>query len=304
MPALRFLFISDSHEGGHAQHACLHPRYVSSEYDLLLERLGQWVARQPLDFVIHGGDIIDAGYKKQVMAAADRFKQMIPVPTYLCLGNHDLARQESIDYWREHHQGLLPDGQTDYHWSHPQAAFYVMCAHWHPSHDFYWEQGTGDRPTPRLTPSQLEAFERFLQSTDKPVVLTVHAPVEAVQPAQSGKDAPWHPPHEPYRNAIYQLAHQYANLRLILTGHTHATNQAIYDGWAACNNAAFNEAPAQARLITIDQENITVDTLAMATELDLPTPLDGRNLWGIQTGPTHRVQLPLINPPTAATNRS
>lgn len=300
MSALRFLFISDSHEGGYPQNACLHPRYTGDEYDQLWQRLGQWIADQQLDFVIHGGDIIDSGQKKEVIKAASRIKQNIPVPTYLCLGNHDLARHESIAYWKDHHQGLLPDSQTDYHWSHPQAAFYVMCAHWHPSHDFYWEQGVGGSPIPRLTPGQLEKLETFLQATHKPVVLTVHAPVEAVQPAQTGKDAPWHPPHEPYRNAIYRLSKKYANLRLILSGHTHATNQAVYDGWAACNNAALNEAPAQARRITIDHQHITVETLAMADELDLPSPLNGRNLWGIQTGPAHRVQLAIAQDTSAS----
>ena len=46
-------------------------------------------AHGPVDFVLHGGDMIDSTREEHIDRAAEMFR--LSVPVYLCLGNHDLT---------------------------------------------------------------------------------------------------------------------------------------------------------------------------------------------------------------------
>jgi predicted MPP superfamily phosphohydrolase len=69
-------------------------------------------AREDIDFVLHGGDMIDVTTDDRIAAAARAFDLSIPV--YLCLGNHDLTAPDAVDRWLTLAPQFFPNGSPDY----------------------------------------------------------------------------------------------------------------------------------------------------------------------------------------------
>ena len=63
----------------------------------MLECLDKWIQSHPgIDFVLHGGDMVDLATVENIRAARDLFS--LSVPVYLCLGNHDMTDAARAGY--------------------------------------------------------------------------------------------------------------------------------------------------------------------------------------------------------------
>jgi len=51
-----------------------------------------------IDFILHGGDMIDSTTEDHIVAATNAFD--LAVPVYLCLGNHDLTTPDAAEQYQ------------------------------------------------------------------------------------------------------------------------------------------------------------------------------------------------------------
>ena len=93
----KFIYIADSHVGAGDTGYYQQPRYADRLPELVA-LLDAWIQQDSgIDFVLHGGDMVDAASVENIRAARAMFQ--LSVPVYLCLGNHDLTGENAFDLW-------------------------------------------------------------------------------------------------------------------------------------------------------------------------------------------------------------
>ncbi|MFW6059508.1 MAG: metallophosphoesterase family protein, partial [Phycisphaeraceae bacterium] len=285
----RFAYLTDTHLGCDETGYQLQPRYHGRDLAALFEGLARWIEEQAIDFVVHGGDLTDHGSDDEIERARELCARL-GVPVHLCLGNHDLEAPGAIERWRACGE-LLPSGADCFRLDAGDAAVVVTAHHWHPHVDYQWLRD--DSQTPRIDAQQEAQLDALLGDETRPVIAVTHAPLNAVPCAQTGDAEPFHPPHAPYLATWRRLAERHANLRLVLTGHNHAHSQHDHGSFVSCTTAAFNEAPAQLRLIEIADGRIVARTVALAEALDLPRDIDPAKAWTVGRAADHHLRIAL-----------
>lgn len=93
-----YLFNRYSYWGGpigyHQQPS--YPEYAEQ----LLQLLQLKINEESVDFVVHGGDLVDSCQPGLIKFAGQLFHQL-SIPIYLCLGNHDVNRRGALNTWLE-----------------------------------------------------------------------------------------------------------------------------------------------------------------------------------------------------------
>ena len=93
----KFLYIADTHLGANPM-GYQKQRGYPERLPEILACLRAWLADEGgVDFILHGGDMVDSATADHIREAAEVFR--FPVPVYLCLGNHDLTGEGSLDDW-------------------------------------------------------------------------------------------------------------------------------------------------------------------------------------------------------------
>lgn len=286
----RFLHITDTHLGVVPGRGWALQRRDPRKLGSLMECLRGWLTRNPIDFVLHGGDATEDGTPAQIGEAVDQLAALGP-PAYLCLGNHDLSGVESIRDWRRMGASVLPGGRESFVVRREQFDLYVLAHHWNrtdPPH--HWDK-TGQ--TPRIDAQQQAALEEHLRRAERPVILAVHAPVADIPPEQTGHAQPFHPPDPEWRATIVGLIRRHRSLRMVITGHNHANSLHYEDGRAIVSTAAFAETPFEARLIEVDADAIHLQTLCFRDLLGIEGDYDLDKSW-VQGGEAQRrARIPL-----------
>ena len=251
---MRFLFISDTHAGAAAMGYCQQPGYPARLPELL-RLLDAWrQTHGPVDFVLHGGDLLDRCEPALIAAAARDCR--LSVPLWLCLGNHDLTAPDAATQWRAHGASFFAGGDLHFTVVRPEAVLHVVPCHWE-AHEFFW-QATQD---PRLSAAQVACVEATLAAyPDRPHVLCTHAPVCGIPPGQTGRDAPAHESPPAFREQILALCRRHPALRLVLGGHSHVNTLVRVDAVFALTASAFVETPFEFKVITIERGRIEVRT--------------------------------------------
>ena len=104
---MRFVYIADSHVGAGDVGYRQQPRYADRLPELAA-LLDAWIRQAgDIDFVLHGGDLIDVTSVDNIRAARELFR--LSVPVYLCLGNHDLTEENALDLWLAEAPAFFPD---------------------------------------------------------------------------------------------------------------------------------------------------------------------------------------------------
>jgi predicted phosphodiesterase len=268
----RFLYITDTHWGAQPNMGyTVQPRDPAIFEDIHLA-LKQWLARQPesIDLILHGGDVVNDGTEPQIIGAVSRLKSL-GLPVHVCLGNHDLEQPSSITSWRKHHQGLLADVSGSYRLALKDLDLYVLAHHWDqidPPH--YWNRAGPQ--VPLLDSKQLQDFEDFARGAMRPIVLAVHAPVLGVPPSQSGQPEEVHKPAPTWRDTIFSLIDRCPAIALVLTGHNHMHTLARHRQAVIASTTSLTETPFQARVIEVNNNHFTMNTVQLCDLLTAPAP--------------------------------
>jgi DNA repair exonuclease SbcCD nuclease subunit len=263
----RFIYLADTHWGAGASGYHLQPKYDERLPELLVA-LRSWMEQAgPIDFVLHGGDLIHETSAAAIQSGAALFD--LAVPVYLCLGNHDLTAAGSLDQWQRLAPQLFPGNPASYGIDADDCTIHVMPNQYGET-PFLWDQ-TQD---PHLLPEQTEALEERLavRSNSTQLILT-HSPVYAISPAQTGQSEPFHAPSALFTEAVSTLA-QTHGVACVLGGHTHANMNKTVRSTQYITVSSFVETPFEFKLFEVDGKTLSMQTHNLREAIGFPTVYD------------------------------
>ena len=264
----RFVYIADTHLGADPVGYCQQPAYPE-KLDALVRLLDAWIReRGDIDFLLHGGDMVDAATAANITAARRLFD--LSMPTFLCLGNHDLTAADALDLWMRLATDFFPGQEPDYAIVRKDCVVHVTPNHWEDA-PYRWLE-TQD---PHFAPGQLDAVERTAaERPDAVHVFATHCAVIGAPPEQTGLDEPWHAPSESFANSVFGLARRIPRLCCALSGHTHVNTHVKERSVHFVTASAFCETPFDFKLIEVGLDAVRMSTHNLAARVDFRAEYD------------------------------
>ena len=264
----RFLYIADTHLG--ANHMGFQQQQGYPEkLPEILSALGRHLAMSGgIDFILHGGDMINATTKETIITAAKTFD--LAVPVYLCLGNHDLTTTDAIDLWLRVAPQFFIGGTPDYTLVTEDCVIHVTPNHWDDL-PFYW----GGVQKPHFSPVQTERLARELSMRpDLPHVILTHSPVFGLPQAQTGLPTPYHCPEASFTAEITALAAKHTHIRCVLGAHNHLNMRLDSGGVEYVTVSSLVETPFEFKLFEVQPQQMKMTTLSLGDALAFDSAYD------------------------------
>ncbi len=265
----RFLFLADSHFGAAPMGYMQQKGYPERVPDLL-RGLRDLIAEEQIDFVLHGGDMVDATTDENILRAAECFD--LPVPVYLCLGNHDLTEPDALQRWLKFAPAYFPGARPEFVVDTSDCRIHVAPNHWG-SEQYWWN----DSQAASFSNEQLSQLDRNLeQKSDKIHILLTHSGVWDLPGEQSGSGAPLHPPSPGFHESIADLASRHRQVRCVLGGHNHLNMRVESQGVQYVTVSAFAEVPFEVKLFEASSngDGLRMKTLSLADRMDFRASYD------------------------------
>lgn len=263
----KFLYLSDSHYGANPpgyQQQRAHPELLPA----IVAALQNYIAEENIDFVLHGGDLIDSTSEENI-AGSTRLFEALGVPVYLCLGNHDLTIPDALPQWLQLAPQFFPGGKPEYSLA-GDCMIHVVPNHWG-QHSYYWEV----RQDTSFDARQLEFLENALAAnTDKPHILLTHSPVFGLPPQQTGLAEEMHPPTGSLPACIIELAARHPHLCCVLGAHNHLNMCVEKHGTYFITSSALHEVPFEFKQIEVTPEAVTLSTISLADRINARAAYD------------------------------
>ena len=259
----RFLYIADTHlgaegEGYQQQHR--YPQRLEEIFDALRSLVSQL---QGIDFVLHGGDMVDATTEQNISAAAEAFD--CGVPLYLCLGNHDLTRPDAVQRWMALAPRFFPDAHPEYTIVTDDCVIHVAPNHWG-EEPYYWKS----EQHARLSDEQRARLDESLSaSPDLPHVLLTHSPVHGLPVEQTGFAEPHHAPPPSFASSVADLAARHGNLRCVIGAHTHMNMCVEREGVRYVTVSSLVETPFELKVFEVRPDEMSMSTVSLGSHAGL-----------------------------------
>jgi DNA repair exonuclease SbcCD nuclease subunit len=258
----RFVYLSDTHWGiekpGYTMQDSHPPQLLQ-----LLAKLEEWiVANGPIDFVLHGGDMIDSTSAEHIARAAEHFQ--LSVPVYLCLGNHDLTRADALDMWLCEAPQFFGVGGANFSVETDDALIHIAPNQWGPE-PYFWN---GVQEPHFLAEQERFMQEAFAHSSEKMHILSTHSPVCGVPCEQTGYDEPYHSPPRPFAERVGEWARSFPQLSCVLGAHSHINSHIEVEGTHYVTSSSFTEVPFDFKLFAIDDGQMSMQTLNLAERVN------------------------------------
>jgi hypothetical protein len=231
-----------------------------------------------IDFILHGGDMLDCTTDDNIRAAAEHFDFAIPV--YLCLGNHDVTVPDAVERWLALAPQFFVGGVQDYTVASEACLVHVVPNHWcdRPS---YWN-GTQN---PHLSDAQAGRLANELdRHLDIPHILLTHCPVYGLPIAQTGFRDPYHAPSASFTRDVVMLATTHGSVKCVLGAHNHMNMRVRHAGVEFATVSALVETPFEFKLFEVTPQKMAMQTISLRTSVDFdaePDPaksfVQGRN---------------------------
>lgn len=257
----RFIYLTDTHIGADPIGFHQQPAYPEHAAEIVAELRNQ-VERLKVDFIIHGGDLIDSCGEETIRTACRLFD--LPVPVYLCLGNHDLDQPDALQHWLAEAPQLFPGGSPEFELSSESCIIHVVPNHWEAGRSYHWDK----IQLPYLAEDQMEKLEAGLKKDPNKIhLLVTHSPVFGMSREQSGLDRVIHDVPPSFQKSIVELARRYPNLKAVFSGHNHLHTLA-YDesGTAYVTTSSLVETPFEFKLVEVSGSSLRMSTHRLAME--------------------------------------
>lgn len=254
----KFLYLADSHCGANPQLYQKQRAYTERLPEIVCA-LKECVAVENIDFVLHGGDLIDATSDHAIQAATKLFR--FEVPMLLCLGNHDLTTPDALQKWLLLAPQLFPNGRPEYSVTTDDCVIHVIPNHWCDA-PYYWKE----EQRPHFRPQQMAFLESALaDDTGRPHILLTHAPTFGLPPQQTGLSAPLHASAPEYAPLMMELVSRYPHLRCVLGAHSHLNMCVRCDDTYFITTSALVETPFECKIFEVAPGRIAMRTVTLGS---------------------------------------
>lgn len=249
----RFVYLADTHWGSGDSGYTMQPKY-DEQLPALLDSLQKWMAENgPIDFLLHGGDLIHETSGDAIVQAVRHLD--LDLPVYLGLGNHDLTTADALSSWLQLAPQLFPTGTPDYTIEAGDCLIHVMPNQWGAT-PFLW----AGKLEPHFLPEQIESLnQRLTDGAGSTQLIVTHNPVLDLDPAQSGLDKPFHEPPASFTDLVTSTAHRHG-VACVLGAHSHANMHRVVDDVHFITVSSFVEAPFEFKLFEIDGPRVSMQT--------------------------------------------
>ena len=271
----RFIFLADTHLG-----ATTDAYHQQSPYPERLPELADclrdWIdANAPIDFVLHGGDMIHEATRENIAAARGLFR--MPVPVRLCLGNHDLTSEDALQMWLDDAPNFFPGGRPEFCIDADECSIYVMPNHWG-ARPYLWDE----EQTPQFRPEQVLAYDAAVTDRRGGVdFFCTHSSVMGVPVEQTGFDEPFHERPKRFVNETLAIVKRSRRTRCILGAHTHMNSYVEKDGLHFVSIGAFIETPFDLKLFEVSDANIRMTTHNLMDRVTFDAEYDNSRAYAI-----------------------
>lgn len=288
---MRIAFFTDLHFGATGTGFCQQPIFAAG-IPRLLERFREAVVSERIDTILIGGDSIDHGSPE----AIDRFfpwLAALPADVLLCLGNHDLGDPIAFAHWQAVVRGHPHIHLADAQMATPAVDLCALNTHWLNSSSeaqLHWPLGTN--PVAAFAPEQLTRLDTWLsRHSDRPAIVAFHAPLDPLPAALTGLPGPIHDSPTAYTDAITAILAAHPRVKLVLTGHCHATCATRHGGYTHLSLAALSEVPCQYAIIDATVNGIRVELRRLPVLADAPA-FDHAKAWVVGRDSDRALNLP------------
>lgn len=252
----RFVFLSDTHIGTTPIEFQQQPAFPEQIHHLI-DALERWLAQEAnIDFVLHGGDMLNDASRANIRTASALFKRL-SVPVYLCLGNHDLTDPDALAWWLEEAPQFFPQGQPNFVIDRGSIRICVMPNQWDSS-PWYWS----DVQNPSFTRDQKQWARQLADEPQGPGIrmLVTHSPVYAITCAQTGFAEPYHTPPPSFSSEIRDLSALWPELQCVAGAHSHINSCIHHDELTYVTVSSFVESPFEFKVFEVHEDYIQMTT--------------------------------------------
>lgn len=276
----RFIYIADTHLGANAPGYQQQQSYPERIADILAA-LQEVISERNIDFVLHGGDLVDTPRESEILSAVRHFD--LPVPTYLCLGNHDLAWPDSLERWMRCAPDLFPGGGPEFTITTDDCLIHVVPNQWDttPYHSVHLEGQW-------FTENQMTFLSDGLRlRPDLPHILSTHCSIFGVPAEQTGFPDSYGTSQQEFIDYLTGLAARHKHLRCVLGAHVHMNSRVPHAGVEYVTVSAVTETPFEFKLFEVSSGTISMTTVALSDALSFDAVYDADHRY-VQGRPIDR----------------
>jgi 3',5'-cyclic-AMP phosphodiesterase len=255
---MKFIYLADTHVGGSDNEGYRkQPRYLKY-FQEIIECLKNYINDTgDIDFIIHGGDMVDKTTPGTIKASGDFFNQL-PCPTYLVLGNHDLTELESISMWLKYAPQFFPEGKVDFRLIKDGVQLDALQCNWCEI-PAYWS--AGKTQTPWFTSEQFEQISEITPSCHTQII-AFHSPMYGLPTEQHGGTQPSHAPAGDFSK---KLSPALVNASLVLGAHNHMNMAIFNNNCHYVTTPGFSEMPFEFKVIEATRQKLSMQTVNLNT---------------------------------------
>lgn len=277
-----FIYIADTHIGtdkmGYFQQTPYEKRLSE-----LFNALNIWISENDdIDYIIHGGDMVNACTQDNIKLAVDMFS-VFDIPVKLSLGNHDLTAKNSVELWLKHAPCFFENNSPYFILGSPLYTLHLAPNNWNDT-PLFWESiqdSNYSDDTITLLHTNLEKHSNTAQ------ILITHNPVFGVPPEQTTLDAPLHPGTELLTKQICSIADAHDSLKIILGAHTHMNMHVTHNQTRYVTVSSFPEAPFEFKHFKLNETGWRMKTHNLGKYIDFRFDYDFNKTY-VQGRPADR----------------
>jgi 3',5'-cyclic-AMP phosphodiesterase len=264
-----FIYIADTHIGTEKMGYFQQPPYEGKLRELL-DALHLWISENgEIDYVLHGGDMIDSTSEKNIELAADMFS-VFDVPVKLCLGNHDLTEKNSVELWMKHAPSFFENGSPYYTLQDQLYTLHIAPNNWSEK-TLYWDV----EQDANFAESEMKTLHsELLKNSAATQILLTHSPIFGLPQAQTGFDVPYHSGNASFLKQITALANAHDSLKIVLGAHTHMNMSIEYNKTRYLTVSSLTEAPFEFKYFKFIDDSLSMQTISLSKYIDFEFDYD------------------------------